>query len=80
MQLTIPTLDQLKALDGGIFAMLTMQEVEVLDFYRSKGRKFDVSVSIINKADSVEVARAESQAHADAILKKANSLPNAVLL
>lgn len=74
MQTTIPTLEQAKALDGRIFAMLTAREVEVLDFYRTQGRKFDVSVSIVNKADPAELARAKSQAQTDEILKKANSL------
>lgn len=70
---TIPTIGQIKALHGRIFAMLTAQESEVLDFYRAQGRKFDVSVSIINQADAEELARASSQQHADTIMKQANS-------
>lgn len=71
---TIPTIGQIAALDGRIFAMLTPQESEVLDFYRAQGRKFDVAVSIINKADADELARAVSPQQADAIMKQANSL------
>lgn len=70
----IPTIDQVMALDGRIFAMLTPEEAAVLDFYRKQGRKYDVAVSIINKADPIEVARAGSPAEADAIMKRANSL------
>lgn len=71
---TIPTIDQIKALNGRIFAMLTPQESKVLDFYRAQGRKFDVSVSIINQADADELAQAASPQQADAIMKQANSL------
>lgn len=46
----------------------------MLDFYRNQGRKFDVSVSIINKANQDELAQAMSREHADRIMKSANSL------
>ncbi|WP_454914461.1 hypothetical protein [Variovorax gossypii] len=75
----ILTLGQIKALDGRIFATLTDTESNVLKFYRDQGRKYDVSVTIINKADPVEVARARSSEQADAIMKRANSLVNVVL-
>jgi hypothetical protein len=72
--MTIPTVDAIRALDGRIFAMLSDDEQAILDFYRIQGRKFDVCVSIINKADPAELARATSKQHADQILKSANSL------
>lgn len=65
---TIPTIGQIKALDGRIFAMLTPQESEVLDFYRAQGRKFDVAVSIINQADADELARPQAKVHEQAKL------------
>ncbi len=68
-----PTIEQVKALDGKIFAMLTAEEQSVLDFYRSKGRKYGVAVTIINEADPDELARARSQDQADQIMKRANS-------
>ena len=71
---TIPTIDQIKALDGRIFAMLTAEEAAVLDFYRKQGRKYDVAISIITKADPDELALAPSEAEADAIMKRAGSL------
>lgn len=70
----IPTLDSLKALDGRIFAMLDESELEVLNFYRDQGRKFDVTVTVVNKADPNALARASSRAQADEILKQANSV------
>ena len=68
-----PTIDQVKALDGKIFAMLTTEEEAVLNFYRAQGRKHGITVSIINEADPDELARAPSQKQADQIMKGANS-------
>lgn len=71
---TIPTIQQIKALDGRVFATLTATESEVLDFYRAQGRKYDVIITIVNKADPDDLATAKSQQQADHILKSANSL------
>lgn len=68
-----PSIEQVKALDGRIFAMLNSDEEAVLNFYRDHGRKFGVSVSIINEADPEELAQASSRQQADHILKIANS-------
>lgn len=77
--MTFPTLDEVQALDGRIFAMLTTEEQSVLDFYRARGRKYDVAVSIINEADPEELIRATSLAHADQVLKSANSRVSVVI-
>ena len=69
----IPTIEEKRALDGRIFAMLSEDEQATLDFYRTQGRKFDVGISIVNKADNQERERARTQQEADAILKSANS-------
>lgn len=71
--MTTPTIEEVKALDGKIFAMLTPLENEVPDFYRKQGRKFGVSIKIANEADPEELSRARSQDHADQILMKANN-------
>ncbi len=71
---TIPTIQQIKALDGRVCATLTATESEVLDFYRAQGRKFNVAVSIENKADAAELAVATTRAHADEIMMGANSV------
>lgn len=68
-----PTIEEVKNLDGKIFAMLTERENQVLDFFRQQGRKYGVAVSIINEADPEELARAKSQAQADEVMKRANS-------
>ncbi|HYD60870.1 MAG TPA: hypothetical protein VEC35_10970 [Noviherbaspirillum sp.] len=71
--MNIPTIEEIKALDGRIFATLSEKEQAVLDFYRDQGRKFGVSVSIVNEADSDELAAAKSVEQADQILKRTNS-------
>jgi hypothetical protein len=71
---TNPSIAAVKELDGKIFALLDADEMRVFDFYREKGRKFGVSVSVINEADPAELARAKTQEHADQIMKRANSL------
>jgi hypothetical protein len=68
-----PTIEEVKALDGKIFAMLSEDEQTVLNFYRDRGRKFGVSVSIINEANSEELALAPSMKQADQILKRTNA-------
>lgn len=71
--MSIPNLEAVKALDGRIFAMLSSDELSILDFYRTQGRKFDVAVSILNEADPAELALAGSRQQADEIMKRANS-------
>lgn len=73
MQTNQPSIESVKALDGRIFATLTPAENAVLDFYRSRGRKFGVTIRIDNDADPEELARARSQEQADQILKRANN-------
>ncbi len=68
-----PSIEAIKALDGKIFAMLTPEETATLDFYRAQGRKYGVSITIINKADQATLAAAKSRHEADHILKSANS-------
>lgn len=68
-----PSIEAIKALDGKIFAMLTADEQATLDFYRIQGRKYGVSVAIINQADPEKLAAAKSRQEADHILKSANS-------
>lgn len=77
---TTPTIEEVKALDGRIFAMLNPSELETLEFYRAQGRKFGVAVSIINKADPKAVATAKSCREADHIMKSANSLISVTVL
>jgi len=62
-----------QALDGRIFATLSDEELAILDFYRDKGRKFRVSISIDTDANPSELARAVSREQADLILKRANN-------
>ena len=68
-----PTIEEVKAIDGKIFAMLNERENEVLNYYRDQGRKFGVAVSIINEADPQELAQARSKEQSDKIMKRANS-------
>ena len=67
------SIEAVKALDGRIFAMLSPNEEALLNLYRAQGRKWGVSVSIINEADPAELARARSRQQADQVLKSANS-------
>lgn len=69
-----PTLDAVQALDARIFATLSVEEQSVLDFFRDQGRKYEVSIIIVNKADPDELARTRSRAQADQVLKSANSV------
>ncbi|NGO98058.1 hypothetical protein BJL96_27740 [Burkholderia cenocepacia] len=73
MQPNEPSIDDLKSLDGKIFAMLNESEREILAFYRNRGRKFGVAVAIINEADPELLSLAKSQEQADAIMATANS-------
>lgn len=70
----IPSIESVMALDGRIFAMLTPEEVKVLEFYRDQGRKYGVALSIINKADPTELTKATSKVAADEIMRSANSV------
>ncbi|WP_175047949.1 hypothetical protein [Duganella vulcania] len=68
-----PTISEIQALNGKIFAMLSAREKEVLDYYRDQGRKHGVAVSIVNEADPEELARAVSKEQADQIMQRGNS-------
>lgn len=71
--MTAPSLESVKAIDGKILAVLKPEELIVLNFFQNRGRKFGVSVTVINEADPLELARAKSKQETDAILKSANS-------
>ena len=77
--MTTPTIAAAKTLDGRIVAMLTSDELQVLDFYIARGRKFGLKVRIINMADPVRLAAAGSRQEANAILKFANSTVSVAL-
>ena len=68
-----PSITDIMALDGKIFAMLTPVEMATLDFYRDRGRKFGVSVSILSDTDQDELINTASRQQADEILKRSNS-------
>lgn len=50
-----PSLDAIKALDGKLFAMLSVGERQVFDFYRDQGRKYGVIVGISPKGSPDEL-------------------------
>lgn len=69
-----PSVESVMALDGRIFATLSDAEREALAFYRNQGRKYGVAVAIVSKADPAELAQAKTEAQADEIMRRANSV------
>lgn len=69
----IPTLEAIKALDGRIFATLIPEEYDIYKFYRDRGRKFGVSVSVMNEEDPNALAQSLSIDEAEHFFKMANS-------
>jgi hypothetical protein len=69
----LPTIDEVKALAGKVFTMLTERENLVLDFYRQQGRKFGVSIRIESEADPDLLRQAKCEQQADEIMKRSNS-------
>lgn len=67
-----PTIEQVKALNGRIFAMLTPEELEVFRFYRDRGRKYGVAISVSSDVFQAELASATPK-HAEEILRRTNS-------
>lgn len=67
-------IEAVKALDGRIFATLTKNEEALLNIYRNQGRKWGVSVNIINEANSIKLSSALSRQQADEIMRSANSI------
>jgi hypothetical protein len=76
---TIPDLDAVRALDGRIFATLSPDEYAVLNFYRTRGRKFGVNVTITGDVDASALAAAGSPLQADEILRRGSSRVNVSL-
>jgi len=68
-----PTIEQVKLLDGKIFAILSDEELDVLNYFRTRGRKFGVVVTILSEANPEELKRAKSEEQADEIIRRANS-------
>jgi hypothetical protein len=68
-----PKIEEIRALDGKIFATLDKHEQRVLQFYFEQGRKFGVAVSIMNEANPEELAAARDRHQAAEIMKSANS-------
>jgi hypothetical protein len=68
-----PTIEEVQALDGKIFAMLNAREAEVLEYFRARGRKYGVAVTISESGDFDELAAAKSKDQANQIMKRTNS-------
>jgi hypothetical protein len=67
------SLEAVKALDGKIFAMLTDDEMEVLNFYRAQGRKYGISATVEPTNEVADEVAAVSRQRADDLLKRTNS-------
>jgi hypothetical protein len=67
-----PILEEIKALDGRIYAMLSDKEKSALFFVMGQGRKLDVAVALINDADA-QTLRSLSEADAEQLLMSSNS-------
>lgn len=52
-----PQIAEIQALDGRIASTLSPMETSVLNFYHAKGRKYGVSVTIINRSDPISITR-----------------------
>lgn len=52
-----PQIADVQGLDGRIASTLSPMETAVLNFYHAKGRKYGVSVTIINRADPIKVSK-----------------------
>ena len=68
-----PQTANVQTLDGRFISTLSLLEMAVLDFYHTHGRKYGVSVVIINQADATELAEARSATDTDTILRRADS-------
>lgn len=73
MENNTPLIEAVKSLDGKVFAMLSQEERDCLNFFRDQGRKYGASISIINEANAEELAQARTRQQADQILRQANS-------
>jgi len=79
MNTSIPSVEEVEALDGKIFEMLNERELYVYKFYRDQGRKYGVAISIKSEADPAELKLANSQEQAEEIMRPANSTINVTL-
>ena len=66
-------IEAVKSLNGRIFAMLSPEEKDLLQFFRQEGRKYGVTVSFTDKVTQEALANAVSNREADHILKTSNS-------
>lgn len=73
-----PSIEAIKALDGKIFAMLTADERQVLDFYRDRGRKHGITVEILGEGDFRDLA-GKSREQADQLRAKTNSCVRVII-
>lgn len=65
-------INDIRALDGKIFAMLNQDERLLLDFFSEQGRKYGVSISIITPADIDDLANVTSKEQLEAIYMTVN--------
>lgn len=72
-ELPQPTIEQVQALDGRMFAMLSTSELDIFYFYLNQGRKFGVAVALIHNVDPEELARAASQRQAEKIVRRTSA-------
>jgi hypothetical protein len=68
----LPTIDEVKALDGKVEAMLTEREANVLHFFRMYSRKYGVSIQVKEESDPHALASATTEAQASEMLDSTN--------
>lgn len=81
LRMEIPTLESLKALNGRVLAMLSPDETAVLQFYRSRGRKFDVTIEIIGGGSEYHAdgAQPHSLDQLNQLQRRTNSRVNVIV-
>ncbi|NPT44845.1 hypothetical protein GNZ12_26715 [Paraburkholderia sp. 1N] len=68
----VPDVDTVRALDERIFATLSADERAVLNFYRTRGRKFGAYITITGDVDETALAAGASPLQEDAILRRSS--------
>jgi hypothetical protein len=71
---TLPELADILALHGRSFALLTVEERVVFDFFAARGRKYGVRLAVLKRTNAEKLLGARSQEEADELLRRADGV------
>jgi hypothetical protein len=73
-EMTSPRPADILALHGRSFALLTLEEREIFEFFAARGRKYGVRLAVLKRTTAEELLAARSREEAEELLCRADGV------